>query len=176
MSGRDNSLSLSLSLSALKGRNDNFSQVITFVYGPNKRVFMPDFCKRSSLLNNDGVFLGLSKGISISYVTLTNRKGRRKWPRPSEVQLSIDQAELMDLPITDRLFTWSNIQDRPILARLEKVLVSSDWETHFLFATLRSIPRLTSNHVVLCINIGDNLATNRKIFHFEKNITRRVEL
>ena len=26
----------------------------------------------------------------------------------------IDQSDLMDLPIADRLFTWSNLQDRLI--------------------------------------------------------------
>ena len=74
----------------------------------------------------------------------------------------------MDLHITDWSFTWSNLQEKPIQARLYKVLVSSDWETHLPFATLFTPPRTTSDHTPFCLDTIEGLVVKRKNFHFEK--------
>ena len=62
----------------------------------------------------------------------------------------INHVELMDLPIYDQSFTWTNVQERPILAKLDRVLVSSEWESHFPLASLHTLPWSTSDHAPLC--------------------------
>jgi hypothetical protein len=40
---------------------------------------------------------------------------------------SINNLGLIEIPLSDRQFTWSNLQDPPILARLDRVLVNPEW-------------------------------------------------
>jgi len=95
-------------------------------------------------------------------------KGEGNGHNHREFNSVIDLAELMDLPISDHLFTWSNLQDTHVLARLDRVLVLADWDTIFSLASLRSLSRTTSDHVPFCLDISENLAPKSKIFHFEK--------
>jgi len=96
------------------------------------------------------------------------RGGRGNGHDRLEFNSLIDQAELIDLPIADRSFTWSTLQDRLILARLDRVLLSVEWETHFPLTTLRTLPRPISDHTPLCLDTEDTLIAKMKIFRFAK--------
>lgn len=43
----------------------------------------------------------------------------------------IDQAELIDLPMMGRQFTWTNFQDNAIHSRLDRFLISMEWLEKF---------------------------------------------
>ena len=70
----------------------------------------------------------------------------------------------MNLPIYDRSFTWSNLRDKPVLARLDRVMVTAEWESHFPLAILRSLPRPTSDHVPLCLDTREASPLGKKSF------------
>lgn len=53
----------------------------------------------------------------------------------------IDDHELKDLHLHGRMFTWSNERDRPTPERLDRVIVSVDWEESFRTATFRRCRR-----------------------------------
>ena len=61
-----------------------------------------------------------------------------------------------------------NLQARPILARLDGVLVSTDWETRFSLTSLFSLPHPTSNHTSMCLDSNESMEAKRRIFWFEK--------
>jgi hypothetical protein len=50
----------------------------------------------------------------------------------------INNLGLLEIPLLDRQFTWSNQQNTPILARLYRVLVNPDWSLALPDSTLTS--------------------------------------
>ena len=87
-------------------------------------------------------------GDFISYASLMNEKGVGDGDGHDYLHFNnvINQAKFLDIPLTDHCLTWTNLQNRPILANLDRVLVSYDWETHFLLSILHSLLRSTSDH------------------------------
>jgi endonuclease/exonuclease/phosphatase family metal-dependent hydrolase len=64
---------------------------------------------------------------------------------------SIRSLALFELPVLDRLFTWSNKRASPILARLDRYLFNQDWNLVMPNSSLSSLPRSTSDHVPLLV-------------------------
>ena len=124
----------------LKTRRDNFVQVITSVYDPNRRNLRPLFWQEILSQAEMGFPWVVGGDFNIIHFSF-KRKGcvGDDYDRQDFNSL-IDQTELMNFSIADRLFTWSNLQDRPILARLDKVLIFNDWETRFALAILTTLP------------------------------------
>ena len=58
----------------------------------------------------------------------------------------INGSGLIEVPLLDRQFTWSNNQNPPIMARLDRLLVNSDWSLALpdstLTSTWRPLPKL----------------------------------
>ena len=47
----------------------------------------------------------------------------------------IEDLNLIDLPLEGGSFTWSSGSERPSMSRIDKVLVSQDWEEQYLDVT-----------------------------------------
>ncbi|OAY74561.1 hypothetical protein ACMD2_18612 [Ananas comosus] len=58
----------------------------------------------------------------------------------------IRDLELIDLPMTNQSFTWSNLQKPPTLARLDRLLVSTDWDLDFPISKVAGLPRVALDH------------------------------
>lgn len=48
----------------------------------------------------------------------------------------IQELTMIDLPLTERSFTWTNMQDDPCLARPDRVLISPSWENLYRLASV----------------------------------------
>ncbi|KAJ1274217.1 hypothetical protein BS78_05G045400 [Paspalum vaginatum] len=73
---------------------------------------------------------------------------------------------LIELNPFNRRFTWTNNQVVPVLAKLDRIFVSSDWENAFPFA--KALDRLPSDHNPLVLDTGHNTSFSKKKFRFEK--------
>jgi exonuclease III len=60
---------------------------------------------------------------------------------------SIRTLALFELPLLDRLYTWSNKRDDPVLARLDRALFNQAWNVALPNSSLTSLPRPTSDQV-----------------------------
>ena len=58
----------------------------------------------------------------------------------------VNKWALLEIPISNRSFTWSNNQSNPIFAILDRVFTSVDWDMHFPLSTLTALPRVGSDH------------------------------
>ncbi|KAK1311565.1 hypothetical protein QJS10_CPA07g00786 [Acorus calamus] len=67
----------------------------------------------------------------------------------------IDEEGLLDVPLQNASFTWSNLREVPSLARLDRILLDSEWETHFTDCAVECIPRITSDHAPLLLSVND---------------------
>ncbi|KAG2556243.1 hypothetical protein PVAP13_8NG205800, partial [Panicum virgatum] len=73
-----------------------------------------------------------------------------------------------DIPLLDRLYTWSNNQDHPTLCRLDCALVNLDWSNIFPDTTLSSNTRITSDHVPIVLNASTTVP-KPSIFRFNNH-------
>ena len=80
----------------------------------------------------------------------------------------INDLCLQDIPLLDRLFTWSNNQDLPTLCRLDRALVNLDWSSFFPDTTLSSSTRVTSDHVPIVLHASTSIP-KPSVFRFNNH-------
>jgi hypothetical protein len=79
---------------------------------------------------------------------------------------SIHSLGLIDLPLLDRLFTWSNHQSTPTLARLDRVLLNTPMAAAFPNSSLTSLPKPTSDHTPILLSLSTSIP-KPNVFRFE---------
>jgi hypothetical protein len=79
---------------------------------------------------------------------------------------SICRLALFELPLLDRLYTWSNKRDAQVLARLNLALLNQAWNLALPNSSLSSLHRPTSDHVPLLITASTTIP-RASCFHFE---------
>ena len=72
----------------------------------------------------------------------------------------------MEIQLSGRKYTWSNNQEDPTFALLDRVLVSPSWEENFPLVTVTALTRELLDHVPLFISTGEGLKIQRN-FKFE---------
>jgi endonuclease/exonuclease/phosphatase family metal-dependent hydrolase len=134
---------------------DNFSWAFAGVYGPNLDSL------RSSLWDE---LVGLSSWWELPWC-IGGDFNVTRFPieRPRDVRLNaammefsdfIIEQDLMDLPLTGGPFTWSNNQEIPSWSRLDRFLVSLDWEVKFPSSLQKRLRRLCSDHFPILLDCG----------------------
>ncbi|RVX20512.1 Transposon TX1 uncharacterized 149 kDa protein [Vitis vinifera] len=66
----------------------------------------------------------------------------------------IDELDLRDLPLQGGPFTWSGGLNNQAMTRLDRFLVSEDWEDHFKGAVQCTLPRPVSDHFPILLDGG----------------------
>jgi hypothetical protein len=125
---------------------------ITNVYGPCNATQKPIFLAELASLaaNTTGPWLVLGDFNLLR--APSDRSNGNFDAREADIFNSwINDAGLLEIPLIDRLFTWSNNQPHPILARLDRALVNTDWNSLLADSFLRSFTRATSDHVPLLL-------------------------
>ena len=75
---------------------------------------------------------------------------------------------LMEINVANRKYTWSNNQNNPIFATIDRVFASLSWDAHFPLSVVTALPRVWSNHTPLLLDTGAWRVTSPRIFLFEK--------
>jgi len=78
----------------------------------------------------------------------------------------INSLALLELPLLDRLYTWSNKRSSPTLARLDRAFLNTDLSCLFPDCTLTSRIFSTSDHVPLLLTLYTDIPRST-IFRFE---------
>ncbi|KAL4180783.1 hypothetical protein AMTRI_Chr12g267800 [Amborella trichopoda] len=78
----------------------------------------------------------------------------------------ISHNELIDIPLQGCKFTGSNHSSNPPISKLDRFLISANWEEHFPRSLSMALPKLTLDH---CPILLDTNAVNRGLrpFRFE---------
>ncbi|XP_026378701.1 uncharacterized protein LOC113273153 [Papaver somniferum] len=63
--------------------------------------------------------------------------------------------ELIDLPLKGSRFTWTSGEDNPILCRLDRFLITPDFEQKFPLSTQTALSRPISDHLPLILDTVD---------------------
>jgi exonuclease III len=81
---------------------------------------------------------------------------------------AIHNLALIELPLTDRLYTWSSNRTEPTLQRIDRVFINICWNQIFPNSTLSSLTRFTSDHVPLLITVSTHIP-RPALFRFESS-------
>jgi hypothetical protein len=80
----------------------------------------------------------------------------------------INMWGLIVLNLGNRKFTWSNNQINNISAKLDRILVTTDWESAYPLVRVSALPKNTSDHNPLVVDFGDHCFSCKKKNRFEK--------
>jgi endonuclease/exonuclease/phosphatase family metal-dependent hydrolase len=80
----------------------------------------------------------------------------------------INKWGLIELNPSNRKFTWSNNQDNLVLAKLDRIFVSTDFDRMFPLSSVLALAKGVSDHNPLLLDTGDGCSFGRKKFRFEK--------
>jgi len=83
----------------------------------------------------------------------------------------INLLGLIELKNTTRNYTWTNNQDNPVMAILDRVFISTDLDSLYSNISIASAARAAragSDHVPLIINFGVDTTPKPYLFRFEK--------
>ncbi|WVZ61798.1 hypothetical protein U9M48_011614 [Paspalum notatum var. saurae] len=94
--------------------------------------------------NNDSVDLGLCR----------------------DFNTTIDALGVMEVPLRDALYTWSNKRAVPTLSRLDRVFVNLVQASTFPSSFLTSLPRPTSDHKPIKLTVSTSVPKSQ-VFRFE---------
>lgn len=67
----------------------------------------------------------------------------------------IHDCKLLDPPLTNNKYTWSNMRSSPILHRLDIFLHNQEWENYFKAHFSKTLPRITSNHFPVVLDYSE---------------------
>jgi len=79
---------------------------------------------------------------------------------------TINLLGLIEIPLLDRSYTWSNKREYPTLVHLDWCFVNVHWENSFPNTSLASLTRFTSGHVPLFAT-ATSMIPKSKCFRFE---------
>lgn len=79
---------------------------------------------------------------------------------------AIGHLGLVELPLKGRAFTWSNMQDNPLLEQLDWFFTSVNWTIDFPSTEVLPLAKITSDHIPCRISIGTRIP-KANIFRLE---------
>jgi hypothetical protein len=78
----------------------------------------------------------------------------------------IGHLGLVELPLKGRAFTWSNMQQDPLLEQLDWFFTSTNWTTSYPNTLVLPMAKITSDHITCKISIGTDIP-KANLFIFE---------
>ncbi len=139
---------------------------LTNVYGPPSWNGKREFCAELEDLKGECRGLWVMCGDFNLTRGMHERRGR-SWCGKLMSLFSdlVSKVELLDLPIGNQCFTWSNMQGSPTLAKLDRFLISTEWDQAFPLSKVVALPRVTSDHSPILLSGWTELPPRR--FRFE---------
>lgn len=147
--------------------NDDRSWWLTCVYNPqsdnDKELFLEELEAIRDACEGPWAICGDFNLILSEEDKSNHRINRRNLAR---FRGTVAALALQDLHLHGRTFTWSNERENPTLVRLDRVLVSMDWDDMFPSSHLQALGTDASDHCPLLLqtNLG---AMTKARFHFE---------
>ncbi len=140
---------------------------VTNVYGPPTWEGKTEFCSELAHLKNVCKGLWVVCGDFNLTRDPSERSGSSWCGRLTNLFNDLlNRLELIDLPLGNQCFTWSNLQSAPTLAKLDRFLISTSWDRVFPMSKATALPRITSDHFPIMLATGGKLPP--RVFRFEQ--------
>jgi hypothetical protein len=146
---------------------DNNRWWLTTVYGPqsneDKIEFMRELAERRSLCPGPWMILGDFNMILHAEDKNNDRLDRNMMAR---FRHFVHEHEMRDLYLHGRLYTWSNERESPTLTRIDRALVSVDWDLLHPDAFFQALSSSVSDHAPIHLGLSAAFRPKRR-FKFE---------
>jgi hypothetical protein len=153
----------------MRNKVDGFQWNLIAVYGvaqaEHKKCFLTEIVQ---CCQNETI--PLLMGGDFNLIRSPNEKNNDRYDDrwPFLFNAVINSLDLREIELSGRKFTWANSLPEPTFERLDRVLVSTEWELKFPQATVQALPReITSNYTSLLLSFGDTRGASQPIFRFE---------
>ena len=145
----------------------NDSWKLVNVYGPCSGQRRVDFTNWLFDLNIPGDENWLILG-DFNFIRSTNNRNKPGGDAADMLLFNelIRAQSLMELPVKGRAFTWSNMQDDPLLEQLDWFFSSSCWTTSYPNTMVLPLGKPVSDHIPCMVTIESSVPRS-KLFRFE---------
>jgi exonuclease III len=144
--------------------NDAKAWAVTSVYGPqqipDKELFIQELLQIGASMNLPWIVNG-DFNLVLDQADKSNGRVNRRLM--NKFKHAINSLALQDMPLQGRKYTWSNEQEEPILARLDRVLFNPPWEDLYPISDLTALSTDISDHCPLLMTCS---ATRPRSFRF----------
>jgi hypothetical protein len=149
---------------------------LVFVYGAaqeeDKEMFLSELAAVCSNQKNPMLIGGDFNILRFSFEK--NKEMRRnKWS--SLFNAIINSHDLREIDMSGGQYTWSNNQINPTLEKLDRFLMTSDWEDLFPLTTVHKVSREASDHNPVIVDTMEGRELKKKAFRFEKSWLKEEE-
>jgi hypothetical protein len=80
----------------------------------------------------------------------------------------IDGLNLKEIQLSGRKYTWANNLANPTFEKLDRVLITTEWEEKYPSTTVHALTREVSDHTPLLLSSGESSCTSTQpMFKFE---------
>lgn len=150
----------------------NLCFFVTNVYAPTdplqKTFFLDDLLELSSNFSGPWMLIG-----DFNLIRSPHEKNNPSFDHLSADLFNekINELALLEIPLFDRLFTWSNKRDTPALTKIDRAFINQVWNLSLPNTSLTSLVRSTSDHVPLKATIQTTIP-KPQVFRFENYLLR----
>jgi len=134
----------------LRNKSDDFKWILMAVYGPAQDDFKPAFLAelvRTCQQNPVPTLIGGDFNIMRHSKEKNKNNFNPRWP--FLFNAVIDSFDLREIELTGRQFTWANSLSDPTFEKLDRVLMTTEWEFKYPLVTVHALDRGVSDHAPL---------------------------
>lgn len=141
--------------------------LITNTYGPTEDSLKPSFIQELAYLASRAHANWILAGDFNMARWLIDRSGNQRSFRLMELYNDfIRVANLIDVPLQNRAYTWCSNRPQPVFSRIDRVFMTADWSGRFPVINLQALETIVSDHVPLLLSCK-GLQQQKKQFRLE---------
>ena len=150
-----------------KNCEDGFYWIFSGVYGPTVKVEREDFFSELGAIRGLwNELLCVTVDFNMIRFPSERSRGGRLSPTIRRFSEVVKNLELRDLPLQGGLFTWSGGLNNQLKSRIDRFLISEDWEVHFQVTIQVVLARPISDHSPILLD-GGGMRKGLTPFRFE---------
>jgi hypothetical protein len=149
---------------------------LVFVYGAAQEEYKEAFLAELGVVCSDQrnpMLIGGNFNILRFSFEKNKEMRRNRWS--SMFNAIINTHELREIDMSSGQYTWSNNQINPTLEKLDRFLMTADWENMFPLIVVHKKSRDVSDHNPTILDTMENREQKKKSFRFEKNWLKEEE-
>ena len=138
-----------------KGLVDGFDWACSGIYGPHNDIERLELWNELTMVRNRWASPWCAIG-DFNVIRVPSERWGQSGFSPTMVAFLdwIDNLQLVDLPLVGGQYTWCNGSSPPSMSRLDRALISLDWEEHFSDVLLKLLPQPISDHHPIMVETG----------------------